>query len=89
VAVRPSYVSQHNAREVLAFKTGEAFLRWLPTSGCEVFGCGKDRRVRLDDAERAIEANGLPDDAECPSNDDVQFESVDDVLAAVGMKRAR
>lgn len=54
VAVRPVFVSQHNACAILGFKTPRAFLEWLTSSGCRVVERGKDRLVHLDEAEATL-----------------------------------
>lgn len=88
VALRPSYVSQHTAPSILGFATARAYLEWLATSGCRVIARGRDRLVRLDDAERAIDAMGPPAADVEPAAAHDEISSVDDVLARIGRRKA-
>jgi hypothetical protein len=85
-ALRPVYVSQHTCN-VLGFKNGRAYLEWLPTSGLRVVVRGKDRLVRLEDAEQALLRLGEGDSP--AATDDEQPATADAVLARIGRTVAR
>lgn len=87
VAVRPVFVSQHTAPAVLGFKNERAFLEWIAVAGILVVARGKDRLVRLDDAEAALVRMASSPSSESPPGTEDATVTVSSILRSVGYRQ--